>query len=84
MIIIFNAYNERYENYKFGINDNVEIKEIFNTNYEKYNGDGIVNKNLIRAKEDNFRNYDYSLEIDLPAYTAIIFSVKKLEPIIKR
>ena len=84
LIIIFNAYNERYENYKFGINDNVEIKEIFNTNYEKYNGDGIVNKNLIRAKEDNFRNYDYSLEIDLPAYTAIIFSVKKLEPIIKR
>lgn len=66
--------------YRFGVTVPGVYKEIFNTDQERYGGNGLVNGDL-KAKKGLCHDKPYYLEADLPPFGAVLFRpVRKEQP----
>lgn len=75
LVIAFNAYSEDYPKYTLGFDENVKLKEIFNTDNSIYGGENRLNNGIIKTKEEEYKNYKYSCNIHLAPFSAVIFKV---------
>ncbi|MGG5252646.1 1,4-alpha-glucan branching protein GlgB [Neobacillus sp. SM06] len=73
----FTAVN--YQDYRIGIPESGEYREIFNSDKEEFGGTGAVNKKVIKAEEIPFHGKPYSLKLTIPP-----FGIVMLRPVKKR
>ena len=72
LIIACNFTPVPRENYKVGVPRNKQLKEIFNSDSEKYAGSGITN-GTVKPSKDPWHGYDQSVEITIPPLSTVIF-----------
>ena len=79
LIILCNFKNISYEEYKVGVPDKQEYKEVINSDASQYGGSNYVNKKNIIAEEGTFHGRPYHIKIKVPP-----FGITILRPIKKR
>ncbi len=78
MLAVINFTPVERKNFKIGIPYEGYFSEIINSDNTIYGGKGLLNKNKIKSKKDNFDGRPYSLTIDLPGLSGIIFESKRV------
>ncbi len=79
LVILCNFKNIAYEEYKVGVPDKQEYKEVINSDALQYGGSNHVNKKTIIAEEGPFHGRPYHIKIKVPP-----FGITILRPIKKR
>lgn len=78
LIIICNFTGVTYQDYKIGVPNQQEFREIFNSDSENFGGSGYINKKKIIALEEPFHNRPFSINVTIaPFGFLIIRPVKK-------
>lgn len=72
LIFIINYSPVVRDQYRIGINDKINYKEVLNTDDSKYWGSGISNSGVLKSQKKPFHNRDYSLELTLPPLAGVI------------
>ena len=72
LIIACNFTPVPREDYRVGVPRNKQLKEILNTDAEKYAGSGMGNKTVKPTKEP-WHGYDQSVEITIPPLSMVVF-----------
>jgi 1,4-alpha-glucan branching enzyme len=73
VIVVCNLTPSIRKKYRIGIPKTGKIKEIFNSDAEKYGGTGIGNKRQITIKNTPWNGKEFSAEITLPPLAIIAF-----------
>ena len=73
LIIVINFTPVRRDGFEVGVPKLSAYKEVFNSDDERYGGEGIRNEGEIRANKKPTSRYPYSLNITLPPHSAVIF-----------
>ena len=72
LIIACNFTPVPRENYRVGVPRNKQLKEILNTDAEKYSGSGMTN-NTVKPTKKAWHGYDQSVEINIPPLGMVVF-----------
>ncbi|WP_026314532.1 1,4-alpha-glucan branching protein GlgB [Heyndrickxia acidiproducens] len=72
-IVLCNFSKKKYENFRIGVPSFGKYIEIFNSDDEKFGGSGQLNKNAIQVDKEPFHNQPYSMAINIPPLSALIF-----------
>lgn len=75
-VIIINTSDKIYTHYKIGYPNSGVLCEILNSDATCFGGHGITNEGPIDIQKIPYKEYDYSFEIDLPAFGSCIFEIK--------
>ncbi|KNF07922.1 1,4-alpha-glucan-branching enzyme GlgB [Gottschalkia purinilytica] len=81
IIVVCNFTPTVYENYRIGVPDLGEYKEIFNSDWEKYGGSGYRNIDTLISNEKKWHSQPYSLEMKVPPLGCVY--LKMIKPIEK-
>ncbi|MCR5279967.1 MAG: 1,4-alpha-glucan branching protein GlgB [Lachnospiraceae bacterium] len=73
LLFICNMTPMKWEGYKVGVPKRGKYKLLLNSDATEFGGSGNEVPAEISAKKENCDYKDYSIEFDLPAYTAVIF-----------
>ncbi|MFV9509695.1 1,4-alpha-glucan branching protein GlgB [Tepidibacillus sp. LV47] len=85
IVIVCNFTPMIYENYRIGVPFLGEYIEIFNSNEEKYGGNGLTNRNRsLLAEEISWHNQSYSLEIRISPLSVHFFKISRIQKEIRR
>jgi 1,4-alpha-glucan branching enzyme len=76
-IIVFNFSDETYINYGLGVPLSGFYREIFNSDHEKYLGEGVSNDDGVYSNNNPLDNRPYSINVDLPASSVSVFQLDK-------
>lgn len=76
IIIICNFTPIARYDYKIGVPYEGEYEEAFNSDLEKFGGEGVINKNIIKSHNKNWHNQPYSIEIKIPPLGALFIKKK--------
>ena len=76
----FNFSPVVYESFRSGCPCPGTYTEVFNSNYERFGGDGIVNEEPIQAEEISWDYKDYSIGYRLGGFGACIFRFDYVKP----
>ncbi len=79
LIIVCNFTGACYAEFKIGVPNPGEYREIFNSDQEEYGGSGCINKKIIMAKEEPFHGKLFSINI-----TIAPFGFQMFRPVKKR
>ncbi|MCQ2609702.1 MAG: alpha amylase C-terminal domain-containing protein [Lachnospiraceae bacterium] len=75
--IVINFSTDAYEDFILGVDDEGAYKEIINTNEIDFGGDGKnINDKKMMSKKKSSHGKDYSIEINVPALSAMIIKYK--------
>ncbi|XJZ26599.1 1,4-alpha-glucan branching enzyme [Bacillota bacterium Lsc_1132] len=77
--IVCNFTGVGYEDFRIGIPEPGEYREIFNSDKEEFGGSGAANKKVIKAEETPFHGKPYSLKLTIPP-----FGILMIRPVKKR
>lgn len=78
MVIICNFTGITYQDYRVGIPELGEYREVFNSDQNDFGGTGAINKRVIKAEETPFHGRPYSLKLTIPSYGILLIRpVKK-------
>ena len=73
VMFIINMTPMRWENYKLGVPQKKKYKLLLNSDDIRFGGQGMQVPKEIMAVEDNCDYRDYSITLDIPAYSALVF-----------
>ena len=73
VMFIINMTPMRWENYKLGVPQKKKYKLLLNSDDIRFGGQGMQVPKGIMAVEDNCDYKDYSITLDIPAYSALVF-----------
>jgi len=76
LIIICNYLPVVRNNYRIGIPEKINYREIFNSDKSCFGGSGVENKDLLKAQDKAFHNREFSTELTLPPLGGIILEPK--------
>ncbi len=76
VLVVCNFTPALLEKYKVGVPAKVKLKEIFNSDAEKFGGSGIENKRQITSKKQPWNGRPYTVEITLPPLGISVFEIK--------
>ena len=76
LITILNMAPVERLKYRFGVSEYGFYKEILNSDHEKFGGNNVLNIKMICAKKGECNYKDYYIEVDIPAFGAIILEHK--------
>lgn len=81
MIMAFNFSNHHYETFAFGIDEEIQMREVLNSDQDIYGGTTPTREQplLYKSQQKQKGYWAYSLEIELPPFSARIFEVETLE-----
>jgi 1,4-alpha-glucan branching enzyme len=74
-VVVLNFSPVTYHDYKVGVTNMGEYKEIINTDKKKYGGSGQINHKKVKTRNEPFHGKDYSIDITLPPYGATILKL---------
>lgn len=70
ILVVSNFSSQDLKKYKIGVSKLQKYKIMLNTDSKKYGGYGIVNRN-IHSKRENWNEYEYCVEINLPPFSTL-------------
>lgn len=73
LIIVCNFTPVVYHHYKIGVPYLTDYKEVFTSDLGEFGGSGQLNSGLIKAREENWHNQPYVMEITVPPLSLCIF-----------
>ncbi len=73
LIAVFNMSDTNYSNFRIGVPQNGHYEEIVCSNMDVYNGTGLHNKNEIITDNISCHGKAYSIVIEVPALSAMVF-----------
>jgi 1,4-alpha-glucan branching enzyme len=76
VVVVCNFTPATLEKYKIGFSEKGKLKEIFNSDDEKFGGSGILNSKQVSIKKQLWNGKEYSAEITLPPLGITILSLK--------
>lgn len=79
LVIICNFTGIGYHDYRVGVPNQGEYREIINSDHEDFNGSGLMNKKKLIALEEPFHGMPFSVEMTIPPFGFLI-----IRPIKKR
>ena len=81
MIVALNLSNKGYDEFLFGIDDPVKITQLINSDQDIYGGETILGEAPIEimSHEASRGYWKYSLNINMPPFSAQIYSVEVLQ-----
>jgi len=65
------------KDYRIGIPDNIDYKEIFNSDDELFWGSGVLNQEVLKAEDYQWQNRSQSITLTLPPLAGIILKPYK-------
>ncbi|MEO8253778.1 MAG: 1,4-alpha-glucan branching protein GlgB [Flavobacterium sp.] len=75
LIVVCNFTQVVRENYRIGIPKKGKLKEIFNSDLQKYEGSNVSNKGNLKIEEIHYLGKEYSIELLLPPLSVTIFKI---------
>lgn len=75
LLVVCNFENIPRNNYKIGVPYSCKLKEIINSDDEKYGGLGFINNRLKSCKADECDGRDYSIRIKVPPLGVSVFKI---------
>ncbi len=75
ILVVCNFTPTVKENYKIGLSNPGQIKEIFNSDRLAYGGSGIINSENIKMAEGSWNQREYSANITLPPLGIVVFQI---------
>ena len=66
VLIVCNFTPTTLENFKIGVPKKGKLKELFNSDHQKYGGSGVTNSDKLIIKKESWNSKDYSTELTLP------------------
>lgn len=78
LLTVINFSNVEYEKYKIGVPFEGKYKEIFNSDAEKYGGEGRVNKRVKPSKKDECDKREDSIRITVAPLSISIFKCNRV------
>lgn len=77
LIFICNFTPEVYYDFKVGVPKLGEYVEVFNSDALEFGGAGnIMGDSILKAKEESFKNFDYSISVKVPPLGTLVLKVK--------
>ena len=73
VVCVYNFTPVQYEGFVIGLPQAGTLKEILNSDEERFGGKGVGNPGLIRSRKEGFLGMDYSAVLTLPAMSAQFF-----------
>lgn len=84
LITVLNLSDNEYKEFNLGVDKPMVIREIMNTDYEKYHGETKeYEKEIAKAKKSGAGEKPYYVSVDLKPYQAKIYEVEYLEEIVE-
>ena len=83
LLVVCNFENIPREDYKIGVPGPGKYKEIFNSDAEKYGGDGFINPRLKQSKKDECDDRPDSIRIKVPPMGMTVFSYTQVNEEVK-
>ncbi len=77
VVVICNLTPNILKKYKIGLNTKGKIKEIFNSDLEKFGGSGVLNSKEISIKKSPWNGKTHSAQITLPPLGMVVFEMIK-------
>ncbi|MDM0536071.1 1,4-alpha-glucan branching protein GlgB [Clostridium perfringens] len=77
LIFICNFTPEVYYDFKVGVPGLVEYVEVFNSDSLEFGGAGnIMGDSILKATEESFKDFDYSISVKVPPLGTLVLKVK--------
>ncbi|GAA0066330.1 1,4-alpha-glucan branching protein GlgB [Clostridium perfringens] len=77
LIFICNFTPEVYYDFKVGVPELGEYVEVFNSDSLEFGGAGnIMGDNILEAKEESFKEFDYSINVKVPPLGTLVLKLK--------
>ncbi len=77
LIFICNFTPEVYYDFKVGVPELGEYVEVFNSDSLEFGGAGnIMGDNILEAKEESFKDFDYSINVKVPPLGTLVLKLK--------
>ncbi|MDK0613293.1 1,4-alpha-glucan branching protein GlgB [Clostridium perfringens] len=77
LIFICNFTPEVYYDFKVGVPELGEYVEVFNSDSLEFGGAGnIMGDNILKATEESFKDFDYSISVKVPPLGTLVLKVK--------
>jgi len=73
LVVVCNMTPVVRENYKIGVTRKGRLKEVFNSDAEKYAGSGVSNKKTITIKKTKWHGKSHSAVVTLPPLAVVVF-----------
>ena len=77
LIVLINFTPVAYEDFRVGVPEGGNYKEIFNSDDERFGGSGVVNTALRPAEQIPYNGLDYSINLRLPPLGVTILEIEK-------
>ena len=78
VIVVCNLTPSVRENYRIGVPDKCQLKEVFNSDAKKYGGSGVLNTKQITATKTPWNGKAFSVEITLAPLGISIFEIEPI------
>lgn len=77
LIFICNFTPEVYYDFKVGVPELGEYVEVFNSDFLEFGGAGnIMGDSILKATEESFKDFDYSISVKVPPLGTLVLKVK--------
>lgn len=76
-IIVLNFSNQLYKDFRMGIEENSIVKEVLNSDSNRFFGLNIVNKKALFTSKIPYNHLDYSVKFDIAPFSGIVFEVNE-------
>ena len=76
VIIVCNFTPVVRENYRIGIPQKGNLKEIFNSDSKEYGGSGVANIGTLKVESSSYDGRDFSVELILPPLSVTVYSIE--------
>jgi 1,4-alpha-glucan branching enzyme len=73
LIILCNFTPVAYHNYKVGVPFLCEYQEEFNSDLSEFGGSGQENNTALKARDENWHNQPYQIEVTVPPLAIVVF-----------
>lgn len=79
LVVVCNFTPVIRENYRIGLPVKGKLKEVFNSDDEKYGGSGVKNEELIKIEAIPWNSRAYSASISIPPLAGVVFMIKNIK-----
>ena len=73
LLFVCNFTPVEHKGFKVGVPCAGKYTEVLNSDDTKYGGTGMTNKKAITAQKENINNREYSITMDLPPLSTVVF-----------
>jgi len=78
LIVVCNFTPETYFDYRLGVPEKGNYKEVFNSDNKEFNGSGVIKNKEQKAEDIDWNGRKQSIQVGIPPLSCVIFKRKDL------